>query len=198
MRLMASTIITILVIAVASVAFAHTAVRALVSAPEPAPEEAVLPPPAQAEASLPARVRVPAIGVDAAIQHVGVNGAGNMRAPSNFSDASWYAPGTAPGVEGSAVLAGHLDNGLGLAGVFKRLPELSVGDDVYVETEDGTTLHFVVSGKTSYDYDKVPTDMIFNRADEARLNLITCGGDFLPLRRTYDERLVVFATLASP
>jgi LPXTG-site transpeptidase (sortase) family protein len=120
-----------------------------------------------------------------------------MRAPARFSEVSWYAPGTVPGARGSAVFAGHVDNGLGLAGVFKHLDELNVGDDIYVEAEDGTTKHFVVAGRASYPYDAVPNDILFNRADTARLNLITCGGTFLPLARTYDRRLVVFAVLAS-
>ena len=198
MRAVTGTIVTVAIIAVAAIAFAHTAVRALVSDPEPAPEDAIVREYQAGKAvSLPVRLRIPALGVAAAIQKVGVNDAGNMRAPSNFSDVSWYAPGTVPGQEGSAVIAGHLDNGLGLPGVFRRLSDLTAGDEIYLESEDGTTLRFVVSGSASYRYDEVPTDIIFNRVDGARLNLITCDGDFLPLRRTYDERFVVFATLAT-
>lgn len=138
---------------------------------------------------------VPRIDIDAHIQYVGVNAKGNMATPSNFSDVAWYKYGTVPGQMGSAVIDGHVDNGLGLAGVFKRLGELEVGDDVYIETKEGRRLHFRVIRIADYHYLNVPVEELFNRADGTYLNLVTCEGNWIKGEKTYDQRLVVYTKL---
>jgi|SRR3989338_6243710 len=145
----------------------------------------------------PARLRVPKLGIDAFVQYVGVNAKGNMAAPSNFADVGWYKYGAVPGFVGSAVVTGHVDNGLGLPGVFKNLDELEVGDDLYVEKKDGGELHFRVAEIQTYPYTYVPLKILFSRRDLPRLNLITCSGKWLQGERSYDERLVVYAELVS-
>lgn len=143
----------------------------------------------------PSRLLIPSIKVDAHVQHVGINSKGNMSTPTNFTDVAWYKPGTTPGQSGSAVMAGHVDNGLGLKGVFKNLNQLNVGDDVYVQQKDGTRLHFVVEHIKSYPYTDIPAAEIFGATDGKRLNLITCLGEWLANQKTYSERLVVYTRL---
>ncbi len=150
---------------------------------------------APVQAGLPSRLQIPALSIDAHVQQVGVNGAGNMSAPSNFTDVAWYKYGTKPGQEGSAVMAGHVDNGLALSGVFKHLSDIKAGDDIYVVTDTGANLHFVVSSVDSYEYKDVPTTQVFMENDKAYLKLLTCTGDWVPGDRTYDRRLVVTAVL---
>lgn len=145
--------------------------------------------------ALPERLYIPKIGVDAAVQHVGLTKKGNMANPSNFTDVAWYKFGPVPGMLGSAVIAGHLDNALALNGVFKKLNELKVGDDVYVTSEDGEKLRFKVIESQIYPYDDAPEERIFNANDAKRLNLITCAGKWLKAEKTYDQRLVVYAEL---
>jgi sortase A len=179
--------------------FATVAARATIMPPvEP---EAPAPKAAQGSSvpaeDRPVRLRIPRIGVDANVQHVGLGKSGNMAVPTNYSDAGWYRYGPAPGYLGSAVLDGHVDNGLGLAGVFKRLEELQIGDDIFIDTQGGETLHFVVGERQVYEHAAVPTDRLFNRKDKARLNLVTCEGDWIASEKTYDHRLVVYAEQAS-
>ena len=143
----------------------------------------------------PAGLRIPALGIDAHVQEVGVNTLGNMAAPNNFTDVGWYKYGTPPGFVGSAVITGHVDNALALPGVFKHLDELKIGDDIYVEKKDGTELHFKVTEIQEYPYKNVPLKTLFSRSDLPRLNLITCGGTWVPGERSYDERLVVYSEL---
>jgi len=145
----------------------------------------------------PARLLIPSIGVDAKVQLVGVNAKGNMGVPSNFTDVAWYRYGTAPGQLGSAVIDGHVDNGLALAGVFKHLSDAKLGDDIQVVTKEGSTLHFTVDEIETYPLDAVPLDKVFNRKDTARLTLITCTGSWVKNQKTYDTRLVVYAHLAA-
>ncbi|MFZ2886563.1 MAG: class F sortase, partial [Minisyncoccia bacterium] len=188
----------ILVMALSVAVFTATAVRAFFYSPD---SEIHAPTIVSAETVYgpemhPDRLVIPAIGIDAAVQHVGINGSGNMATPTNFQDVGWYKYGVVPGGRGSAVIAGHVDNGLGLSGVFKRLPETQPGDDIYVTAEDGTRTHFVVTSVRSYPYTEVPEDIVFNPRGSSRLNLITCEGSWLPESKTYDQRLVVFAKLA--
>ena len=154
---------------------------------------APVPPTASA---LPQRLIIPALSINANVQYVTVNAKGNMGTPNNFTDVSWYKPGTQPGGVGSAVMAGHVDNGLSLAGVFKKLDTIQVGDDVYVQEVNGTKLHFKVEKVTSYPYTEVPVEAIFTSSDGSkRLNLITCVGAWVPGQKTYDRRLVVYTKL---
>jgi len=148
-------------------------------------------------ADQPSRLVIPALKIDANVQHVGVKADGSMGTPNNFTDVAWYKYGPAPGYQGSSVIDGHVDNGLSLAGVFKHLADIKVGDDVYVQTAGGNMLHFVVSDIEIYPYKSVPTDQIFNRTDRARLNLITCDGTWVKGGDTYNERLVVYTVLVS-
>lgn len=178
--------------------FATTFVRATLYNPDtevPAPPQAQV---AGAEeiaiqVSNPVRLRIPAIDIDAAVQHVGVNDKGNMANPSNFKDVGWYKYGPQPGASGSSVIAGHLDNGLGRPAVFKRLDELKAGDEIAVEAENGSVQRFKITGARTYSYTDVPVEVIFNPSGSPRLNLITCVGNWIATEKTYDARLIVFA-----
>ncbi len=143
----------------------------------------------------PVRLRIPALGIDAVVEQVGLTAAGRMAAPSRFSDVAWYTYGPLPGQMGNAVIDGHVDNGLGLAGVFKHLSSIKEGDVVQVQTKKGSTLSFIVDEIHSYPYTDVPTKTIFTTKGDARLTLITCEGTWVAEQKTYDKRLVVGATL---
>ncbi|MES2215809.1 MAG: class F sortase [Patescibacteria group bacterium] len=143
----------------------------------------------------PLRLIIPSIRIDAKVQQVGIAKSGNMMPPSNFTDVGWYKLGAVPGQLGSAVFAGHVDNALALPGVFKHLADVAVGDDVYVRSEDGKLLHFKVTDTTTYNYKDVPTDLIFNQNDKARIRLITCSGTWVQNDKSYNERMVVTAEL---
>ncbi len=145
----------------------------------------------------PQTLKIPKLEISTDVQYVGINAKGNMGVPSNYSDVAWYKYGTVPGQIGSAVVDGHVDNGLGLPGVFKRLSELEKGDDVYVVTKAGRTLHFVVLSKALYNYKEVPVDRLFNAIDAAYLNLVTCEGSWIKNEKTYDQRLVVYTRLVN-
>ena len=146
---------------------------------------------------LPVRLVIPTIGVDALIQHVGLaqDGSGEMGIPSNFDDVGWYQPGVRPGMEGSAVMAGHL-NGKGVPeAVFYNLHTLHVGDELVVMSADRIEDIFYVVKIEFYDYDAPATDVFVSTDGKKRLNLITCGGEWLADKNVYDKRVVVFAEL---
>ncbi len=146
---------------------------------------------------LPSRVMIPKIGLDSPVEHVGITYRGNMGTPKNITNTGWYKYGTIPGELGSAVIDGHVDNGFNLPGVFSKLKDLNPGDDIYVETDKGVKLHFVVEEKKIYPYKEVPLEEVFNRNDTGRLNLITCEGDWIDEAETDENRLIVYARLVN-
>ena len=147
--------------------------------------------------STPARLKIAALGIDANVQHVGRGHTGNMAVPTNFTDVGWYRYGPTPGQAGSAVFDGHVDNGLGLPGVFKHLASIKPDDDIEVDDTSGSALHFTVSDIKTYPYQSVPTGLIFSNTGAPMLVLITCEGTWVSGGDTYDHRLVVFARLNS-
>lgn len=146
----------------------------------------------------PSRLLIPGLHIDAAVQKTGITSKGDIGTPTNFIDAAWYMYGVAPGQPGTAIIDGHVDNGLALAGVFKHLSDIAEGDDVYVVTNGGSQLHFKVVSIAHYDYQDVPAGAIFRDTDRALLEIITCGGVWVPKDKTYNERLVVTAALVKP
>lgn len=185
--------IAILVIVVAAAIFGYTLMHATVYAPD----QEVAGPYVAATSSDPVRLIIPALNINANVQDVGLTAAGAMGTPNNFTDVAWYKLGVQPGELGSSVIDGHVDNGLSLAGVFKHLVDIKVGDDVYVQEEDGSKLHFTVTDVETYPYENAPNSQIFGQTDAARLNLITCEGVWVPAGRTYDHRLVVYTELSA-
>ncbi len=145
--------------------------------------------------SFPTRLVIPKISVDANVQNVGVTFKGNMGTPNNYTDVGWYKYGPLPGEMGSAVLAGHVNNGLALAGVFYDLNKVAVGDDIYITTEGGENLHFIVREMNTYAFNDKNND-VFTEDDGKLLKLITCAGTWVSQLRTHNERLVVTAVLA--
>lgn len=143
----------------------------------------------------PLRLLVPSVGIDAAVQNVGLTKKGNMAVPTNFTDVAWYKLGSVPGKLGSAVIDGHVDNALSLDGVFKHLRDIKIGDSVYVETTSGEKLEFIVKNVETYAHESVPLDRIFNDKTGVYLNLITCAGDWVQADKDYDHRLVVYTEL---
>ncbi len=143
--------------------------------------------------ALPSRLQIPVIGVDAPVHPVGVNAQGNMAAPTSATWVGWYASGTRPGFPGSAVIDGHLDiKGVPQA-VFYDLDKLKAGDEVDIVDASGTKIVFAVTSVASVPYDASTTN-IFSSADgNSYLNLITCTGDWVPEKKIYNERLVVYA-----
>jgi LPXTG-site transpeptidase (sortase) family protein len=145
----------------------------------------------------PVRLLIPSIGVDAAIQSVGLSwkGNGEMGIPTNFTDVAWYNEGPLPGMPGSAVIDGHLDGKKVQEAVFYNLDNLKPGDLVEVIDQNGKTLQFSVVDTKIYDYNAPTNDIFYSDALKARLNLITCAGDWIKSQKLYNKRIVVFTEL---
>ena len=140
-------------------------------------------------------ISIPSIGVDAHVEDVGIKAStGNIDTPKILSDAAWYAGDAVPGQLGTAVILGHVDNGLGLSGVFKNLKNVNIGDDVVVTNKDGSTLHFKVIDVTNYELATAPVgDILHDPNNPIALKIITCDKNWYGGRYHYDHRVVVTA-----
>ncbi len=142
----------------------------------------------------PKKIEIPALGIDTEVLEVGITAGGNMAVPKSFTKVGWYKYGSIPGNDGNAVIAGHVDNGLSLAGVFKHLNEIKIGDMVTISDENGSISTFQVTATSSIDYQSNDTNEIFSGTGYPTLRLITCEGDWVQAHKTYDKRLIVTAS----
>jgi hypothetical protein len=178
-------------------------VASQVHAPQPSPAAAGSDGPAASGPSLersePVSLAIPAIGVDSAVLHLGLNADGTIQVPSLVTSAglaAWYKYSATPGQVGASVIEGHVDSTQGPA-VFFRLGALSPGDTIDVRLADGVTAIFRVTGVREYAKSQFPAKAIYGTTDYAALRLITCGGVFDYTTGHYLSSTVVFASLVS-
>ncbi len=148
----------------------------------------------QASSGILARLKIPKIKVDAPIISVGITQNGAMDAPKSPAEAAWFKFGPYPGDNGSAVIAGHFGPWKkGGGSVFDNLNKLKKGDKIYVEDEKGAGTVFVVRELRTYGKNDDGSSVFGSIDGRAHLNLITCEGIWDKVRKTYSNRLVVFA-----
>lgn len=158
----------------------------------PVPEEIYTGP---VSTSTPVRVLIPEVGIDGNVIPVGIAASGNMAVPVKYEDVGWYKYGPTPGQKGNAVLAGHFDDGRGKPAIFYKLNQVKVGDIVYVENDSGEKMKFIVREIRLVDYanpSQEDMEAVFGKDISEGLNLITCDGVWIPEKKTYSDRLIVF------
>ena len=150
------------------------------------------PAPAVARA-VPTRVIIPAIGVSAAIIPEGIDAAGALNMPPLTAKnlTGWWDGGAAPGQDGPAVIAGHVDSAQAGPLVFWDLRLLKPGD--LAETEPGG-LRFEVTKVTEVGKSAFPTTAVYGPTKDPELRLITCGGTFDAASGHYLSNVIVYAT----
>lgn len=151
---------------------------------------------ASIQGMVPARVTIPSIGVDAAIEATGILENGEMGVPEDIDQVGWFEPGFKVGAKGHAVLAGHVDSYTGPA-IFYYLHQVEPGEKVIITDKDGREMVYKIREKTSYVTDEAPIGEIFGPSDGRMINLITCTGTFNRSTGSHEERLVVTAELIS-
>ncbi|WP_326649778.1 class F sortase [Streptomyces sp. NBC_01750] len=129
--------------------------------------------------SEPVRLRIPEIRVDAPVMLLGLGKDGSLSVPpaADRNLAGWYKDGTPPGVRGTAIVAGHVDNAQGPA-VFYNLGALKKGGRIEVTRKDGRTAVFTIDAIEVYEADAFPDEKVYGPKDRAELRVITCGGGF--------------------
>jgi sortase (surface protein transpeptidase) len=146
---------------------------------------------------VPTSIDIPAIGVHSNLLKLGQQNDGSIEVPPLGRDsvAGWYDKSPTPGQLGPAVVLGHVDSKAYGPAVFYRLGALKAGDRVSIHRSDGLVALFHVDQVTEYAKTKFPTRAVYGNIDHAGLRLITCGGTFNPSVRSYDDNIVVYASL---
>jgi len=146
--------------------------------------------------SVPDRIHIPAIYVNAPLTQLGLDANDNLQVPpdTNRNLAGWYKGGPTPGQVGASVIAGHVDTMKGPA-VFYNLGSLHKGNTIEVHRQDGRTAVFTIYGIEVYSKANFPTGRVYNDTPDAELRLITCGGGFTK-KTGYLGNVVVYARLS--
>ncbi|MGY1716980.1 class F sortase [Geodermatophilus sp. SYSU D01106] len=154
---------------------------------------------------VPARIAIPAIGVDTAVESRGtvryenpftgeaVDGYG---VPASMRTTSWWSDGPAPGSGRMAVLLGHA--GADGGAVFDPLPGLSAGDEVVLVDAGGAVLRLRVLGEPVTGLDKATpalAEALEGHPEGADLALVTCSGEYDEEAGASEDNTVVFADL---
>jgi len=164
----------------------------------PAPTDA----PIVQRGPLPVRFIVPALYIDAPVITEGVGEDALPRVPGRPDQVAWYDFSATPGSSSNAVFAGHVDwqtsDRIPIPGVFYRLRELKIGDEISVALEDGTRLEYRVTGNVATPYDDPNVVKVMSPTDRDVITVITCGGTWLNSGRSayggnYSHRVIVRA-----
>lgn len=146
---------------------------------------------------LPKYINIPAIGVPTTrVTQLGLTKNNQIAAPSNIYDAGWYNRSAKPGREGAMFIYGHVSSWQA-NGVFHDLKKLKPGDTVTVtDGADRKFVYKVVSSKV-YPHDAVNMHEVLSPiGSQPGLNLMTCTGRIIKGTSEFDQRLVVFTSLA--
>ncbi|WP_381791416.1 class F sortase [Streptomyces niveus] len=141
--------------------------------------------------SVPLTVTVPGVGLSAKLRPVSLTDRGEMPIPADPVTAGWLDSSAAPGENGTAVLAGHVDTPKGPA-AFYELSGAKPGMSIEIRRTDGTTAHFTVDAVAVYPKDRFP-DRVYTTTTGPSLRLITCTG-WDGETRTYRDNIVIYAT----
>lgn len=150
----------------------------------------------------PVRIAIPEISVDANVVTLGLDADRYPEVPDSGSDVAWYTFSAAPGLGDNAVFSGHVDwiyAGLAQQGVFYRLRELRIGDEISVELENGDTLGYRVVGNVAVDYSDPNVVEVMDATSKDVITLVTCGGSWIKdssaFGGNYSHRVIVRAEL---
>jgi hypothetical protein len=171
-----------------------------IGAPRTAGRDAARPTDVPTAPTGPARLRVPALSIDAPLIDLGLGPDGQIAVPpySAPQEAGWFDGSVSPGDDGTAVIVGHVDTRSGPA-VFWNLSAIRSGDRIDVQDQDGRTETFAVDRVEEFSRDHFPAAQIYGSVPgaPAQLRLITCGGPYDHRRGEYTGNTVAFAHLAT-
>jgi hypothetical protein len=147
-------------------------------------------------ASVPVRIEIARLGVDAPVMRLGRSADGTVQVPplDDHNLAGWYTGSVMPGQDGSSVILGHVDSYAG-ASVFFTIKDLQPGDLVDVVRADGSTAVFAVDGVQKVAKVTFPAGTVYGNTAYPSLRLVTCGGPFNAATGEYQDNIVVYAHL---
>jgi hypothetical protein len=157
----------------------------------------------------PTRMSIPALGVDAPIEEIGLDrrarpddsGPAPLGAPVDQRKAGWYTAGPKPGSGMGTVLTNGHTYRDGSA-IFQEdfAARVAVGQQIDLLLDNGTTCSYRISTvwrnvDAVEDYPQlVASERLYDQQGPERLFLATCGGSWLESARMFKDIHVVLAT----
>ncbi len=143
-------------------------------------------------ASPPTGIEIPAIGVTRdSIMKLGFTAGMALQVPPDATTVGWFSRGSAPGTDGPAVFASHI-NYAGTKGGFADIGRLTAGDEVVVHRADRTSVVFTVDRVARASKKAFPTAAVYGPTSRPEIRLITCGGAFDASTRNYEDNVIAF------
>lgn len=146
----------------------------------------------------PVTLSMPDLSIDMAVEPQGLDANGEMALPVSPFTAGWYAYGSAPdSIEGSTVIAAHVDNIPEGKGPFSRLRDAQVGMSIAVSDQAGVVHTYRVTAVERIAKAEVPLARVFTGVGTPHLVLVTCGGEFDRQAGSYEDNYIVTAEKVS-
>ncbi|WP_406497149.1 class F sortase [Streptomyces sp. NBC_00846] len=148
--------------------------------------------------SVPTRLQIPSLAVNAPFTGLVVGADGRLTPPpaNDPNMVGWFKHGVTPGERGAAIVAGHVDTMTGPA-VFLQLQFLKPGATVDIIRADGSVATFKVDSVETFSKANFPDKRVYSDTPSAQLRLITCGGAYNKTVKDYEDNVVAFAHLDS-
>lgn len=158
-------------------------------------------PPQEPPPTVPLRLVIDALSVDAPVVEMGMSADGVPFVPLNGQDVAWYNFSSLPGAGSNAVFAGHI-NWEYAPGVFANIDQLQPGDSVKLVSDDGRAYTYEVFDNFYVDPGDPASLQVMAGTDRDQVTLITCGGTWVPdsseqFGGDYTNRTIVQAKLVS-
>ena len=149
--------------------------------------------------SVPIKLQIPKLKVNAPVETVGLAPDGTVQTPAldDPNMTGWYKHGPTPGQKGPAVILGHVDTAKTGPAVFYKIRSLKTGDKITVQRKDGSSADFTVQKSKDVSKQQFPTKQVYGDIPYAGLRLITCGGAFDKSKGSYEDNIIVFAKLSA-
>jgi|JI10StandDraft_1071094.scaffolds.fasta_scaffold440900_2 LPXTG-site transpeptidase (sortase) family protein len=133
------------------------------------------------------------LGVQSKVLPMGLNPDKSIQSPVNIYDTGWYTGSAKPGEGAVVVIDGHA-SGPTREGIFAYLDTLVAGDQIGIEKGDGTRLNYAVVRKQELALEQTDMSQIMQAPmGEEWLNLITCSGNWIKDKTTFDKRTIVYS-----
>ena len=164
------------------------------------------PTPLRPPAPAPVRFLIPRLYIDAPVATLGLDSNNDPLVPDRPDQVAWYNFSASPGQNDNAVFSGHVDwqtrRGDPIPGVFYRLRELKIGDQIAITLADGSQLQYRVTGNVATAYDDPNVLRAMDPSSRDVITLITCGGAWVidPSQHNggnYTHRIIVRAERVS-
>lgn len=178
------------------------------SSPEGTPQPTTTKPASACRVGKPRRLVIPALGVDAWFEQIGLdtsarpdaNGKYPLGNPRDRTRAGWYHPGPRPGSgQGTVLTNGHTYRNN--SAIFKEdfSTRVAPGQLIHIIQDNGSVCSYAVDRvwrevDSETDYPRIVTsEHLYDFEGPERLFLATCGGSWNAAAQNYDEISILVA-----